>query len=119
MNKYKLVGILQLLFGILDVLVSLILFTTVLPQLGTLYSEMQLDSNTSHVQTSLFILTAVGLLNIIFGLLLLRKNQAVQKRIFIVSLLILIVTFVISGQLLGQAITQTISPIYKSLEQTE
>ncbi len=119
--KYKIAGILNLVFGVPQLLISLILPGIILPKLVTEFNNLniayQLNSIISYFIAAIIFIEAAT--NIYLGMK--NLNQAVGKpnkekdKYFRYSVMSAIVTVLTSGLLIGILVINIILPIYDAV----
>src|SRR3989344_4359158 len=117
MTKYKLVGILNFFFGFPILLLALSFFF-VIPKLTPLYSEFGANTsgNISTSYLSVVVLLAISAVNIFFGIKGFSNTQN-KDAYFNYSLITAIVTFLLSGTIVGLMVISVIFPLYNLTSQ--
>ena len=117
MNKYKVVGVVNLLFGVFQIIYPLLVIFFTLPRLTELYSELNIQGY-SFISTYLIIgfVMLIGIGNFFFGLNLISKSEKKEKY-FKYALMLIIASFLFVGILFNLASLSTILPIYNLTSQ--
>ena len=114
MDKYRIVGVINIFVGIAQFLVQIIMALTLIPRLNTFYSEMGLGQNRPTIGSSSIVLGiafVVFTINLFLGWGLIKGNINTKKNYFIYGIVALIVTFVLLGIIQGILTTTILSPI--------
>jgi len=113
MNKYKIVGIINIFIGISIFLVAFSFVLIVIPKLSVLYTEFGADTpvNISDSYSSIFILFTIAIVNIFFGIKGISNTQN-KETYFKYGLITAILTFLLSGIVVRFMIDSAIDPIY-------
>jgi len=117
MTKYKIVGILNLFLGALEVIYPLFALIFTIPRLTMLYSEFGAEMP-SFISTYLILgfVILVGAGNLFFGFNLVSKSEKKDKY-FKYGLILLITSFLLGGVLFSIVSLSVILPIYNLTSQ--
>jgi len=111
MTKYKIVGIINLLLGIFQLLLMFPLI--VIPKLNSLYADFNMNGQPNF--TGSYLVTVVAFLLMAINLFLSRKgfsNVKDKDKYFKVGIIVAVVTFILSGFLTLILTVSILSPIY-------
>ena len=110
--KYKLVGITNILFGIIQALYPVIVYMFVMPKLWDMYSSLNIDNPIKPaVYIGLIFLFFYGIFNIIMGVLLFSERFNKDK-LLIWNIILILLNFVFGGLVSGLLMIGIIAPIY-------
>jgi hypothetical protein len=110
--KYKIVGILNLLFGIVQISFPVALYFFIIPRVMEAYKSFAVEyPYPSSLYYILFFLMAYGLANVIIGILLLI-GKGNQQRLFRLGVILFFSNFVVGGLVNGILMISVLSPIY-------
>lgn len=118
MAKYKIVGIINLLLGGLQIIYPLFALLFTLPRLTRLYSEFNAEGpsfTTTYLVLGFVIF--VGLANLFLGLKLFSKAEGITKKYFKYGLALVIVSFLLMGLFSSIASLSIALPIYNLTSQ--
>lgn len=108
MTKYKIVGIFNLIVGILQLLFSVIGFFLVSPQMNQLTTGIGSKPTNNNLQY--FLGFVFGIINLV----LFKKlfSTTLGERYLIIGLVFSIMTFLFLGVLIGVSMSQMLTPLY-------
>lgn len=118
MTKYKIVGIIDLFFGISQFLISIIFPLSVFPELSKMYADFNVNSQlnfTSGYIVVMFILI-IAVTNLFLGVKGFTKTNEKDKY-FRYGIISVVVTFFLTGILVAILNFSIISPIYNLTSQ--
>jgi len=117
MTKYKIVGIVNLFLGALEIICPLFALIFTIPRITALYSEFNAEGP-SLVPTYLVlgILILMGIGNLFFGFNLISKSEKKDKY-FKYALILIIASFLLGGVFSSIASLSVILPIYNLTSQ--
>ena len=118
MSKYKIVGLINLLFGLLQLFLPIMLWVSVIPKLTEIYSNFQVNNqpNLTLLFGALILLFIFGLTNIILGVMGFKKIKEKEK-IFQYGIMVAVVTFFLMGALVSFLVSSIISHLYNITSQ--
>lgn len=112
MDKYKIIGVVNLLFGIFQVVCPLFIIFITLPRLTAMYSEFNVQGAfLTPTYLILGVVMLIGIGNLFFGFSLVSKSEKKEKY-FKYALMLIIASFLFGGILFSIASLSTILPIY-------
>lgn len=117
MNKYKIVGIINILFGIPQLLISsLPLF--IVPKLSSLYTDFNVKSQQNFISGYIvaILIFAMAMINLFLGVKGFTKSKKKEKY-FKYGIISASVTFFLTGILVLVMVSTVILPIYSLTSQ--
>lgn len=118
MIKYKIVGIIDLLLGIPQLLISIVFPLSVFPKLGQVYSDInvnsQLNLTSGYVAVTLILIMAI--LNLFIGVKGFTESKEKEKY-FKYGIISAVATLFLTGILTSIMISSIISPLYNLTSQ--
>ncbi|MBU0708274.1 hypothetical protein KJ596_00810 [Patescibacteria group bacterium] len=114
MSKYKIVGIINFIFGSLQIIYSLLTIFIIIPKLLTeLYTEVNVEMPSfAPTYLALGFNLLLGIICIFLGYKLFSKHGEVQKKYYKFGLALAIVSVLFGGVFSGTAILSAVLPIY-------
>lgn len=121
MNKYKIVGIMDFLVGVAQVLYCLAMYIVVIPKLALLYSDMNINiiKNLNQAYTFLGFLFVLGVVSIALSFKLFSKSQVIRNKYYKTAVIILVINMFFTGILFFGMLLSTITPIYNLVYQLQ
>ncbi|HUW22264.1 MAG TPA: hypothetical protein VMW41_06400 [Candidatus Bathyarchaeia archaeon] len=113
MTKYRIVGIINFIFGGLQIIYLLLAIFFTIPRLTDLYNEFSAEMP-SFAPTYLVLgfNLLLGITNFFLGFKLFSKQAKIQKKYFKFGLALAIVSFLLVGVFSGIATLSAVLPIY-------
>lgn len=109
MNRYKIIGSLNLLFGIFSSIFSLFDIFIIIPKLNSVSQEFETKSISTTVYLFPTIILLIGLINLFIAWKLIKNKQ---KKYFFLGILSLILGISTLGILIGASVLSTLLPLY-------
>ncbi|MBU0708174.1 hypothetical protein KJ596_00275, partial [Patescibacteria group bacterium] len=113
MSKYKIVGIINFIFGGLQIIYPLLTIFFTIPKLAELYTEVNVEMPSfAPTYLALGFNLLLGIICIFLGYKLFSKHEEVQKKYYKFGLALAIVSVLFGGVFSGTAILSAVLPIY-------
>lgn len=113
-SKYKILGIINIIFGFIQIPVPIILVFIVIPQLTILYKSLNIKQpSLIPTYAVLIFLIVLGLINISIGVKLFLKSTQNKEKYFTIGIVAIILIFLSAGSSMAITVTSIITPIYK------
>ncbi|MDO8658439.1 MAG: PsbP-related protein [Candidatus Levybacteria bacterium] len=113
-SKYKILGIIIIIFGFLQVPIPALQILFVIPQITNLYEGLNIEQpSLIPAYAVLTFLIILGLINIFIGIKLILKSTLHKEIYFKLGIATLIIIFLSVGSSIAFTITSVITPIYK------
>jgi hypothetical protein len=110
--KYKIVGLLNLSFGIVQAAFPVVVYYAVIPRLYKMYTEMDaVPPRYDLINIGMIFLLVYGLINFLVGLKLILGKGSMDK-LFKIGVVLFVVNFVLGGLVSGLLMIGVIAPIY-------
>lgn len=114
LTKYKVIGILDILIGLMLVVYPLVVVLFILPKLSALYWEVGVNvfSNMFITQILSAVVLILGAASLCIGFKLLSSSGASKEKYFTYGIIFLILALVLGSFLIALSTISTILPIY-------
>lgn len=113
-SKYKILGIINIILGFLQIPVPVGFAFFVIPQLTNLYLSLNIQQpGLIPTYAVLIFLVCLGLINITIGVKLLLKSTQNKEKYFKFGIAAIIIIFLSVGSSMALTITSVLAPIYK------
>ena len=110
--KYKVVGLMNLSFGIVQAAFPVVVYYAVIPRLYTMYAEMNsIPPKYDLINAGLVFLLIYGLVNVFVGLMLILGKGNLDKLLKI-GVILFVANFIFGGLISGLLMIGIIAPIY-------
>ena len=117
MNKYKIVGSINIFFGLVQILGSIIIPLFVMNKLTRMYETFEVNLKTpSGMYVVLGIIFVVGIINIFVGIKAFNSKKG-NNKVYTTSMVVAIFSIIITPILAGVLVTLVITPIYSLMNQ--
>lgn len=111
--KYKVVAAINLFLGIIQAIILVVFLVFTLPKLMSLYSEFNAKQPSySLTYLGLGIVLLIALASLFTGFKLISKTKENKDKYFYAGIILIVVTFVLSGLFTGIGSLSAILPIY-------
>ncbi len=110
--KYKLAGIINLIFGLLQIILSFVLVFSVIPGLKTLSSELAIQSNFLGSYLILGTITLLGATNIFLWVKLFLGREETRQKYFKYALILILLSLLVTGICWGFVVLSLTSRLY-------
>lgn len=111
--KYKIAAAINLLLGVVQIIYPTIAFLFIIPQITTLYDQLNIKPNLLlGGYIALVILFAMGISNLFLSFKLFTGSGEIKNKYFKYSLILIAITFILTGIFVIIAQVTTISAIY-------
>lgn len=112
MNKYKIVGIVNLIAGVIQIIFSLLFLLSTLPKLASIYSNINKEGPSYPAAYLMFgLIILLGIASLVAGFKLMRGYENREKYLKF-GLALIIIAVSLSGFLVSVAVVSIIMPLY-------
>ncbi|MBU1111061.1 hypothetical protein KKB83_05610 [Patescibacteria group bacterium] len=119
MSKYKIVGIINFIFGGLHIIYPLLMIFFTIPKLTELYTDVSVElPSLAPTYLTLGFNLLLGITGIFLGCKLFSKQEEIQKKYFKFGLALAIVSVLFGAVFSGLAVLSAVLPIYNLTSQS-
>lgn len=112
MNKYKIVGFFNILFGLIYFIVPVSYLFLVVPKLYQIYSYFNSKPNLFIIYLFGGIPIVISLLSLLIGVRIFSKDEKVREKYFVYGLIFFGLLWIISGLIIASLSFSVLYPLY-------
>lgn len=117
MSKYKIVAIIELFLGLLQLTSALAMLLFVIPKLSSVYSDFNVKASPINSYIALILVLLMGIVNLFFSFKLFANSKKNKEQYFKYGIISAISTFFLMGVFIGIANFSILSPLYNLTSQ--